>query len=531
MRRQNIQSLLFILLLLTSLVACERPDPTLPTLIPAAEVPAQADTGDASLPPPPPTPEMGNGGDAGATAVALPTRNLPTYDGTPTPDPPHVMVNDNNEPYQIHTIGAGETMGYIAQLYGSSIEELQELNQLESVDVLAIGQEVLIPAQTAETGSNFKLIPDSELVYGPSAKDFDVRAFVTPFNGYLLAYEEEVEGKLLSGPEIVTLIAHRFSVNPRLLLAALDYYAGWVTNSAIPDELAGDGYPMRRTQAGTEGLYNQLGWAANQINLGYYGRSEGGLSSFLISDGTRLAYAPDINDGTAGVQTLLAAHDSATYDTWRYDSGPDGFFAAYNALFGNPFAYTYEPIIPDNLQQPPLQLPWTTGETWYFTSGPHGGWAPGSAWAALDFAPESEETGCFPSDDWTTAMADGLVTRSDFGAVVVDMDGDGFAGTGWSLLYMHLEDRDRIPVGTFVQTGDRLGHPSCEGGFSNGTHVHVARTYNGRWISADGNIPFELNGWLSEGTGNEYDGFLTRGGVTKEAWAGIREDINRITNE
>jgi murein DD-endopeptidase MepM/ murein hydrolase activator NlpD len=126
-------------------------------------------------------------------------------------------------------------------------------------------------------------------------------------------------------------------------------------------------------------------------------------------------------------------------------------------------------------------------------------------------------------------MADGVVVRSDKGAVVVDSDGDGFAGTGWAILYMHLESRDRIPVGTFVQTGDRLGHPSCEGGFSNGTHVHVARMYNGRWVSADGSIPFDMAGWVSQGLNREYDGLLIRGGTQKEACDICQDEINSVT--
>lgn len=120
-----------------------------------------------------------------------------------------------------------------------------------------------------------------------------------------------------------------------------------------------------------------------------------------------------------------------------------------------------------------------------------------------------------------------MVSRSDFGAVVVDVDGDGFAGTGWAVTYMHLETRDRIPAGTVVQPGDRLGHPSCEGGFSNGTHVHISRTYNGRWVAADGSIPFMLGGWLSQGLGQEYDGLLVKGDMVKEACE-CREEINAI---
>ena len=99
-------------------------------------------------------------------------------------------------------------------------------------------------------------------------------------------------------------------------------------------------------------------------------------------------------------------------------------------------------------------------------------------------------------------------------------DGDGYEGTGWELLYMHLENRDRVPVGTVVRAGDRLGHPSCEGGVANATHLHLARKYNGEWISADGTLPYVLDGWVSAGLGREYDGYLMQGGVTLEAYDG-----------
>ena len=125
-------------------------------------------------------------------------------------------------------------------------------------------------------------------------------------------------------------------------------------------------------------------------------------------------------------------------------------------------------------------------------------------------------------------MSDGVVTRSNFGAVVVDLDGDNYAGTGWALVYMHLATRDRIPEGTAVKTGDRIGHPSCEGGITSGSHVHVARTYNGRWISADGSLPFDLDGWVSHGVGYEYNGWLARDGVSVEADA-VRGENNAIT--
>ncbi len=253
------------------------------------------------------------------------------------------------------------------------------------------------------------------------------------------------------------------------------------------------------------------------------------MSAITLADDTKIAFAPDINDGTAGVQTFLAGRTNTTYESWQQAVGATGFFATYDKLFGNPFAYTVDPLWPSDLQQPPLQLPFANGDTWYFTGGPHGGWGAGSAWAALDFVPPDVEQGCLQSEAWVTAMTDGVVVRSDKGAVVVDADGDGFAGTGWAILYMHLESRDRIPVGTFVQTGDRLGHASCEGGFSNGTHVHIARMYNGRWVSADGSIPFDMAGWVSQGLNREYDGLLIRGGTQKEACDICQDEINSVT--
>ena len=515
----NAHFTILLLLLLVGLVGCERPDP---------EVTIVASPGVFEMPPTPLVTRNYNDDSLPPTPILQQPINkaLPTYLGTPTPDLPHA-AGVSSDPFISHTVSAGETLGYLAQLYGSSIEELQTANQLGGSDLLYVGQVLQIPSQGQAVGPSFKIIPDSELVYGPAAKDFDVRAFVTQLNGYLVAYGQEVEGQWLDGPAIVQLVADRHSVNPRLLLAVLEHRTGWVTQVAVVD----DGYPLGYRQPNYDGLYFQLSWAANQLNWGFYGRSEGGMSSFLINDGTRLAFDPIVNDGTTGVQNMLGAHDGATYVAWQQDVGPDGLFSTFSRLFGNPFAYTVDPLWPEGLAQPPMQLPWASGETWRFTGGPHGGWNTGSSWAALDFAPDGALQGCIETDAWVTAVADGLVVRSELGAVVVDLDGDGYAGTGWAVLHMHLATRDRIPVGTLVQAGDRLGHPSCEGGFSNALHVHLARLFNGRWVAADGAAPFVLGGWVSQGFGSEYDGALVRGSTVIEACDGCREQENTITAE
>ena len=515
-------TLLLIIVLGLGLVGCERPDPevtVVASVVPLALTPtpqptpfsAQSTGGGVAEQPPTPVPQL-------PEPVAA-----PAYEGTPTPDPTRPYPGDNR-PLLSHTVGVGENLAYIAGRYGISVEELMSINDLSDADFLTAGQVIRVPRDIPLTSPSFKIVPDSELVYGPAARDFDVRAVASHYGGYLVQYRESVEGRQLSGPQIVQLVADRFSVNPRLLLAALEYRSGWLTQPAPAERT----YPMQKVQDGYDGLYMQLGWAADKLNLGFYGRAEGGMTSFLVGGRTRVAFARDVNDGTTGVQHWLGAHDEATYERWLADVGPSGFFATFSRLFGNPFAYSVDPLWPSDLAQPTFSLPWASGETWYYTGGPHGGWASGSAWAALDFVPQHEQLGCYPSDAWARAMASGIVTHSDFGAVVVDVDGDGYAGTGWAITYMHLESRDRVEVGTRVERGDPLGHPSCEGGFSNGTHVHLARTYNGRWVAADGSLPFVMDGWTSQGTGREYDGFLVRGDEVREACE-CRSEENAIT--
>jgi len=192
-------------------------------------------------------------------------------------------------------------------------------------------------------------------------------------------------------------------------------------------------------------------------------------------------------------------------------------------LFGNPFNYTYEPLLPVKLDQPTMHLPFEVDEIWSFTGGPHGGWDSGSGWAALDFAPPGDTSTCLPSESWVTAVVDGLILRATNGAVLQDLDNDGYEQTGWTVLYMHIDSDNRVEPSQYVYAGDRIGHPSCEGGLANGTHVHLARRYNGEWIPADGAIPFEMDGWVSEGNGIEYDGYLKRDLEMVEAWDGVLE--------
>ncbi len=501
--------LLFMMLLPLTLLGCVRPTPA-------------ADNSASSANPPDTEPDSTAATDQ--TADNQPGELADTTASAATEDPP--LEQEDSDFFILHSVEEGDTLGTIAKQYETSTAELLALNQIANSDIIFTGQILRVPGPEFESliSPSFEIIPDSELVYGPAAKTFDLNTYAAPLGGYLLAYEEEVEEKLLSGPDVVQLVADRHSVNPKLLLAALEYQSGWLTESQ-PTETT---FPMGYLDEDSSGLYKQLSWAANLFNWGFYGRADGGMTSFLINDEIPISFSADISFGTSGVQNYLAARDDINYETWFTDVGPEGFFNTYDQLFGDPFEQEIQPLVPTDLSQPPFKLPWASGETWFFTGGPHGGWNSGSAWAALDFVPPKTLAGCSPSDSWATAVADGVVSRSGFGAVVLDLDGDGYSGTGWAVTYMHLEDRDRAPAGARVAAGDQLGHPGCEGGFTNGTHIHLARTYNGRWISADTSLPFDFDGWVSQGAGSEYNGSLVRDGEIKTADIYQTED-NAIT--
>ncbi len=442
-----------------------------------------------------------------------PTRGPATPILTPTPDAPHPLPTLRTQA-ETYTVQPGDTLALIAQRFGLGVEAVQQANALTNPNLLTVGQTLLIPAPTPQgTAPAFKIIPDSELVNGPYAAGFDVAAVAAAHDGYLARYTETVGDRVLPGPAIVQQVAQDYSVNPRLLLAVLEYQSGWLTQ-ARPDP-ATLAYPLGLRDPHRAGLWRQLSWAADRLNFGFYLWQVGGLGAFTLADGTYLRANPQVNAGTAAVQTLFAPlYDRAG---WEQAVGPQGLFATFQALFGYPFDWAYEPLLPPNLTQPPMQLPFEPGLAWFFTGGPHPAWGNGSAWAALDFAPGDVPPGCTVSGYWATAVADGLVVRSDQGVVVLDLDGDGWENTGWAVLYLHLAAAERVPPGTRVRAGDPLGHPSCEGGISTGTHVHLARKYNGVWMAADGPLPFVLDGWVSQGTGKAYDGFLVRDGERREA--------------
>ncbi len=447
-----------------------------------------------------------------------------TVYGTPTPDPFRESP-PLREDEVTHLVQWGDSLNSIAARYQVSPQIISQANGLLNADMLQAGQYLRIPPPNPRPpGPNYKIIPDSELVNGPAGVSFDLFGEVSTHAGYLLYYTEEVEGQIRNGAAIVDLVARRYSVNPRLLLAVLDYQSEWLRVATPRSETLV--YPIGYNAYGWEGLFSQLSWAADQLNQGFYRWRAGWTGPYLLLDGQVINPGLGLNAGTVGVQQLFASLYPG--EQWRIVVAEEGFSRFFSDLYGNPFERRVEPLLPTDLQQPQLQLPFEDGKAWSFTGGPHAAWGDWGAWAAVDFAPPGYAYGCVPSNEWVVAAADGVVIRSEDGEVLMDLDGDGFEQTGWVLLYMHVGSHERVSTGVPIRAGDRLGHPSCEGGVTTGTHLHLARKYNGEWISADGSMPLTLDGWVSSSATYPYDGYFTKDEEQVEACA-CRNEFNQIS--
>ncbi len=449
-----------------------------------------------------------------APATPLPPTPAPT--STPTaagPSPTPLPTRTRYAPGTLVTYFAqpGDTLPALAAHFNTTEAEIRAANPdlPRRVTTFPPGYRLQIPIYYEPFWSTpFLILPDPLFVNGPAARDFDLEGFIAAHNGWLKYYEEYAADATRSGADIVAYLARNYSIDPRLLLALLEYQAGALTQPTLSAEQAR--YPLGYADPAHRGLFLQLSYAANLLNDGYYRWRLGLVDTFDLSDGTEVRPDPWLNAATVALQLYFARMLPAS--AWPQAVSPQGFFRTYTALFGDPWQNPPPPHIPGGLVQPPMRLPFPDGHTWAYTGGPHTAWGTGQPYAALDFAPLTGLGGCTPSNDFAVALADGVVARSEPATVALDLDMDGDERTGWVVFYFHVATEDRVPQGAVLAAGDPIGHPSCEGGRTTGTHIHIARKYNGEWIPAFGPIPFNLEGWVADVVDDvPYHGILRRG--------------------
>lgn len=435
---------------------------------------------------------------------------------TPTPESSSFSTSTGRpryapgEPVE-YTAQTGDTIPALAKRFNTTEEEIFAANSFIPRDATTMppGMPMKIPIYYLPLWAEpFQIIPDHALVNGPTLTGFNATAYLSKTDGWLKSYRAYAGGMWRSGAGIVDYVAVNFSVSPRLLIALLEYQAGAVSQAEKP----GAPFILGFEEEFSDTVYLQLVKAANTLNHGYYSWRMGQLTEFDLRDGK--LFRPDPWDNAASVS--MKYYFSNILSGSDFDSAiqPGGFAQTYAALFGDPWQ-DETVLIPGNLRQPEFPLPFQAGQSWSYTGGPHTGWGTRQPYAAVDFAPPSDKSGCFLAEDkyYVIAMADGVVARSELGTVVLDLDGDGNERTGWVVYYLHLASSGRAALGQALKRGDPVGHPSCEGGRVTGTHVHIARKYNGEWILADGPLAFNLGGWVTHSGSTAYRGTLTRGSL------------------
>ncbi len=456
-----------------------------------------------------------------ATVAPSPTIT-PTAIDPVTPGTPRLTV--------VYFSQSGDSLEAVALHFGVQVSDISSSVDLPTTGLVDPDTPLVIPnrlSQTPTTPSR-QIIPDSELVYSPSAQSFDIESYVSSAGGKLSTFREPIAYGMITGAEGVQRMAYGSSISPRMLLALIQYYTGWVQGQPKPG--VDETYPLGYLEPLYPGLYQQLRLIVRELLAGYYGWRDGTLTSLTFPDGTTLRLAPDLNAGSVALQYMFSRH--LNFADWLQAIDADtGFPAFFADMFGDPWARAREtgPLFPPDLTQPTFTLPFEVGVPWTFTSGPHPAWEEQSALAALDFAPPLNESPC-ESTAWVVAISAGQIVRSESSYVVLDLDRDGFEQTGWVVLYQHIATKDRIPAGTWVNAGDHIGHPSCEGGIATGANLHIARKYNGEWVSAGDPLPFILSGWTTHAGSQMRQGTLTKGDKTITA-SPVSEGMSKIIRQ
>jgi len=452
----------------------------------------------------------------GSREIFVPTKtsifSIPTMAPAVTETPTTVPERPRYSPGELvdYAAQSGDTLAALAARFHCKEEEIRQENPIlpEGVTTLPAGLPLKIPIYYQSLwGSPFQILPDSLFINGPAQQDFDTVDFVNSQPGWLKDYIDNVAGNPMRGGAIIQNVANNFSVSPRLLLAIIEYQTSALSQPFLPESESIQ-YPLNFIDRTHRGLNQQLVLAANVLNNGYYGWRTGRLTAFEHKDGRLEQPDPWQNAASVGLQYYYA--QVLSQSQYREATGSDGLLRTYQSLFGDPWIDT-QTHIPGSLQQPELIFPFEAGARWNFTGGPHTGWGTGDPWAAIDFAPVGVEA-CSSTNAWVTAVTAGRIVRTGTGIAVLDLDGDGNEQTGWTIFYLHLDSNEKVGNGQYVDTRDKLGHPSCEGGSSTGTHVHLARKFNGEWIPADGAIPFVLEGWTVKNGAYPYQGVMERFG-------------------
>ena len=176
-------------------------------------------------------------------------------ENTPTPTA--------NIPTILYYAQGGDWLPAVAIRFGVDVKTIVSPKVLPEKGLLDPGTLLIIP-DTLDHSLAYtpalQLVPDSEMIFSATSLDFDIGAYVQDAGGYLSTHREYLKSTgWMSGAQEIQRLAYENSVNPRLLLAVLDYETRWV-RSQPENDLRID-YPLGYEDYHYKGMFMQLVWA------------------------------------------------------------------------------------------------------------------------------------------------------------------------------------------------------------------------------------------------------------------------------
>ncbi|MFC4075628.1 peptidase M23 [Salinithrix halophila] len=149
-----------------------------------------------------------------------------------------------------------------------------------------------------------------------------------------------------------------------------------------------------------------------------------------------------------------------------------------------------------------LRLPYTVGQSWIMSGGPHGWSGNNRPYSSIDL---------YGGDQRVLAARDGnafTMCSNNRGWIRVYHD------NGYATDYYHLWNNITPTDESFITEGSFLGYTGTDvscGGFASGRHVHFSLLSSGNRVALDGK---EIGGWVFF-EGSAYDGYAMHGSTVR----------------
>ena len=379
--------------------------------------------------------------------------------------------------------------------------------------LIIVGAMLLTPRSPAssaqlDAAATAPLLSDEQFVSGqPRSRDALVGFFATHPDFLRDVATSAETGSETSLIDTLAQVAEAHSVSPPVLLTLAEMeYAALSTDPPaldVPEQIAAAAW---------------LNETALQLSVDFYtyynasapdGDSDSSAAAQEASTNERAANAA----GHALTQYFAhAAAESPNSTLFQTDE----FANIYTKYFGDPLAGklrashpTAEELLAASAGGlPELKMPWLYNDAWYFTGGPHNLNGSGNPpLSGIDFGPPGAPNCVTPTDRWVVASAAGRTVDFQPHWVKLDHDRDGNVNTGWLTVYGHVDNR--IGDGRDVAQGERLGNPSCRGGFASGVHVHFGVKFENVWQPIENLV---ISGRTVRNGSLNYHGFLSKPG-------------------